>query len=104
MSALIVPDLVEVEARLSTEHDSDVAILLERQDVRALFEDVVQGVNTELPSYEQIKKFALLDAEFSVASGELTPTLKIRRRVVLERYGKAIDSLYRNPSSDESSV
>ena len=104
VSALIVPDLVEVEARLSTEHDSDVAILLERQDVRALFEEVVQGVNRELPSYEQIKKFALLDAEFSVASGELTPTLKIRRRVVLERYGKTIDSLYRNPSSDESSV
>ena len=104
VSALIVPDLVEVEARLSTEHDSDVAILLERQDVRALFEEVVQGVNRELPSYEQIKKFALLDAEFSVASGELTPTLKIRRRVVLERYGKTIDSLYRNPSSNESSV
>lgn len=104
VSALIVPDLVEVEARVSIDNDSDVAILLERQDVRALFEDVVQGVNTELPSYEKIKKFALLDAEFSVASGELTPTLKIRRRVVLERYGEAIDSLYRKPSSEESSV
>ena len=94
MSALIVPDLVEVEARLSAEHDSGVAVSLESQHVRPLFEMVVQRVNAELPSYEQIKKFVLLDAEFSIASGELTPTLKIRRRVVLERYAETIDSLY----------
>jgi long-chain acyl-CoA synthetase len=65
-----------------------------------LFEEVIRRVNAELPGYEQIKKFVLLDAEFSVASGELTPTLKIRRRVVLERYVETIAALYSSPSSE----
>ena len=47
-----------------------------------------------LASYEQIKKIAVLDREFSLEEGEITPTMKVRRKVVVERYAARIDKLY----------
>ena len=94
VSALLVPDFSEAAARVSVAADTDPATLVERPDVRTLFETVVERVNAELPRYERIRKFALLPTEFSVASGELTPTLKVRRRVVAEKCREVIDSLY----------
>ena len=94
VSVLIVPDFAEAAARASVSTDTDPETLVERPDVRALFELVVERVNAALPRYEQIKKFALLSKEFSIASGELTPTLKIRRRAVAERCHEVIEGLY----------
>jgi long-chain acyl-CoA synthetase len=51
-------------------------------------------VTKELASHEKIKKIALLDAEFSIESGELTPTLKVRRKFVEEKNSDVVDSLY----------
>ncbi len=56
---------------------------------------IVESKNAELQSYAKIKKFAVLPGEFSQGNGELTPTLKIKRRVVAERYRVTIDDLYR---------
>ena len=95
ISALIVPDRAETAARVAASDDADPATLAERPDVRGLFEELVQQVNAELPRYEQIRKFALLPREFSVASGELTPTLKVRRRVVADTWRDVIEDLYR---------
>ena len=78
----------------------DPATLVVRDDVRALFEVAIGHVNAELPRYEQIKNFELLPTEFSVASGELTPTLKVRRRVVVEKYQGVIEGLYTAASTD----
>jgi long-chain acyl-CoA synthetase len=94
VSVLIVPELSVAIARLSLPVETDLTVLVVRDDVRALFEVVIEHVNAELPRYEQIKKFALLSTEFSVATGELTPTLKVRRRVVVERCREVIASLY----------
>ena len=94
VSALIVPEFAAVAARVSLPAETNPATLVVRDDVRALFEVVIEQANAELPRYEQIKKFALLPTEFSVESGELTPTLKVRRRVVAERCHKAIEGLY----------
>ena len=94
VSALIVPEFVTAAVRVSLPAETDPATLVVRDDVRALFELAIGRVNAELPRYEQIKNFALLPTEFSVASGELTPTLKVRRRVVAEKYHEAIESLY----------
>lgn len=63
-------------------------------DVRPRVEAVVARVNETLAPYETIKKFALLESEFTIESGELTPTLKVRRRLIEERHRSIIDSLY----------
>ena len=65
--------------------DPRILDLLERQVAMA-----TQG----LARYETVKKIALLDKEFSVSGGELTPTLKIKRRVVNEKYKDVIDRMY----------
>ena len=94
VSALIVPEFTVTATRVSLAAETDPATLVARDDVRALFEVVIEQVNAELPRYEQIKKFVLLPTEFSVESGELTPTLKVRRRVVAEKFHEAIEGLY----------
>ena len=101
IAALIVPDFAEVAARVSAAPDTDPAELVERADVGALFERVVGQVNDGLPPYEQLRKFVLLPKEFSVAAGELTPTLKVKRRVVTERWRDVIEALYAEPSPAE---
>jgi long-chain acyl-CoA synthetase len=57
--------------------------------------EAVGRVNGQLASYETIKRFRLLPVEFSVESGELTPTMKIRRKVVSQRYAREIDEMFR---------
>jgi long-subunit acyl-CoA synthetase (AMP-forming) len=61
---------------------------------KAQVEKQVEEINKSLARYESIKKIALLPQELSVETGELTPTLKLKRRVILERYQDAIDALY----------
>jgi len=55
----------------------------------------VQAVNKELESYEQIKKYYTVDYRFSETSGELTPTLKVKRRIVMDKFKFEIDGLYK---------
>jgi len=59
-----------------------------------LFRRQIDAYTEELAQYEKVKAFALLVSELSVENGELTPTLKIKRRVVDERYRKVIDHIY----------
>ena len=61
---------------------------------RAHVEMQVEEINKSLARYESIKKITLLPQELSVETGELTPTLKLKRRVILERHKDAIDALY----------
>ena len=62
--------------------------------IRVALDEVVDSVNATLPSWEQVKKYNLVDTPFSIAAGELTPTLKVKRRVVGEKYKHLIDELY----------
>jgi long-chain acyl-CoA synthetase len=62
--------------------------------IREIYEQVVRDLTGHLPRYEQIKKIALLPQELTIESGELTPTLKVKRKVVEERYGDVIESMY----------
>ena len=70
--------------------------LVTRPDVLALYQEVVDALNRELSQFERIKKIALLPSEFSIESGELTPTLKVKRKVVEERWSDKIRALYGN--------
>lgn len=58
------------------------------------FQEYVDKVNTELAQFETIKYFRILPNDFSVETGELTPTLKVKRRVIAEKYKDVIDSMY----------
>jgi long-chain acyl-CoA synthetase len=55
----------------------------------------VEEKNTQLQSYAKIKKFAILPNDFTQEGGELTPTLKVKRKVVAEKYRDALEDLYR---------
>jgi long-chain acyl-CoA synthetase len=54
----------------------------------------VAALCSEMARYEQIKKIALIPNDFSIAGGELTPTMKVRRREVYEKYAGQIDAMY----------
>ena len=86
--------------RLRVWADSQGIALQDKQDLiadRRVFEFVkaeVTRVTRELADYEKVKRVALLPAEFTIEGGELTPTLKVRRRIVEEKYQDLIESLY----------
>jgi long-chain acyl-CoA synthetase len=73
---------------------SDYRDLVQREPVRLAVEAAVQTVNARLPSYETIKRYVLLPREFSQESGELTPTLKVKRKLVTNTYQRELDALY----------
>jgi len=62
--------------------------------VKELIQREIDGVNTGLPHWEQVKKFALVKRPWSIETGELTPTLKIKRRVIHEKHAVEIQTLY----------
>ena len=74
----------------------DMIELVHRAEVRELIQDVLDRANAKYAKVEQIKKFALLDRDLTQETGELTPTLKLKRNVVNERYQGVFDSLYAN--------
>jgi len=97
ISALIVPDFPKLEeyARANRIPFADRGELCRREDVISFMLAEVNRSTPDLASYERIKKIALLDREFAVASGEVTPTLKVRRTIVEKEYKSLIDSLYK---------
>jgi len=74
--------------------DRSVEALAKHPKVLQLMQERVDEVNRGLASFEQVKQFALLGTDFSQETGELTPTLKVRRKVVVEKYGRILDDLY----------
>jgi long-chain acyl-CoA synthetase len=62
--------------------------------VKEIYQGEVDRVNATLAPFEQIKRYALLERELSQEGGELTPTLKVRRRIVNEKFRSTIEALY----------
>jgi long-chain acyl-CoA synthetase len=94
-SALVVPNY-EVLAAWAKERElaGTREELLRRPEVVSHYMDLIGGMTGDLAQFEKIKKIALLTKEFTQESGELTPTLKVKRRVVEERYKPTIDAMY----------
>jgi long-chain acyl-CoA synthetase len=93
---LVVPNFVALEAEAKTRGwpYRTRRELLDRPDVHALYQAEIDRLNAGLAPFEQIKRFALLDRELSQDAGELTPTLKLKRRVITEHFAPVIDELY----------
>jgi long-chain acyl-CoA synthetase len=95
-SALITLNQEEIRAwaRQNGLEQKSLADLVAEERVRALVKAAVDELNARVPRHESIRKFALLPTEFSVESGELTPSLKPRRRVIEQKYADVLTSLY----------
>ena len=91
LNVLIVPNYAEPPAPFA---DMDPSAL--REDSR--FQETVQGLidraNERLPVHERLRRFRLLERELTIEEGEITPTLKVRRKIVNERYRDVIASMY----------
>ncbi len=96
ISVIIQPNFAVVEdwARRNEVKFSSREELVQTPKVRALFEVVIGAINDELARFETIKKFILVAEDFSIANGTMTPSMKVRRRMVEERYRPEIDALY----------
>ena len=92
---LITLDEEEIPA-YAKEHGlpEDIPALARDPQVRALIGEEIDRANAKYAQVEQVKKFAILDHDLSQATGELTPTLKVKRNVVNEKYANIFDALY----------
>ena len=92
--ALITLD--EVAAQKLAPAITDAAKLATSSEVRGAIQQQIDVVNQALARVQQIKKFAILARPFGITTGELTPTLKLKRKVITQLYDKEIDALYRD--------
>jgi long-chain acyl-CoA synthetase len=98
VAALITLDPTELEAWARERGiEGSPAALASHPAVHALVQDVVDGVNESHSRFEQIKQFTVLPRDFSAEEGEVTPTLKLRRRTCAEHFATEIDALYTRP-------
>jgi long-chain acyl-CoA synthetase len=70
------------------------AEMSKRPEIREAVQDIINKVNAEQPPYSTMKKFHVMDADFTQESGELTPTLKVKRKFASQKYKAIIDGLY----------
>jgi long-chain acyl-CoA synthetase len=82
---------------------SDLAALAKSPQVKALLQRDLDTVNTKLPPYETVKKFAIVYPDFAIETGELTPTLKVKRKVVIEKNKALLEGFY-NDRNERISV
>ena len=96
VSALLVPNieaLKEYAHSLNLKYHS-IEELLKKNHIREFYEAKVDQLQQSLASFEKVKKFKLLHQDFSMNLGELTPTLKIRRQIIINHFSSLIDEMY----------
>ncbi|MFA6410139.1 MAG: long-chain fatty acid--CoA ligase [Candidatus Buchananbacteria bacterium] len=94
--ALLIPDWQEITNSLTelgmTSKEPDQ--LINDPKLTALFKDRIEKINQQLADWEKIRKFKIIAAEFSQEKDELTPTLKLRRKIIEEHYQKELEKMY----------
>ena len=95
-AALLVPDFAKLEARFAAMklRAASREELVRHPEVLRLYQEVLDRLNGSLAQFERVKRFALLPTEFTMERGELTPTMKVRRQVVEQRWRSVIDTIY----------
>ena len=92
--ALIVPDWENLREALGETAPKDHVELSKLPEAIKIVQQDIARLTSSLVDYERIRRVALLPNEFSIDGGELTPTLKVKRKVIDERYGDLIEALY----------
>jgi long-chain acyl-CoA synthetase len=97
VGALIVPSIPNLKEWMRSKEIAYTtnADVVNNPKVLALYKELIESFNTFFNHVEQIKKFELLPEEWTIESGELTPTLKLKRKVIMEKYRPAIDRIYK---------
>ena len=98
LSALIVPDFEALQEYADTHkiRYNKVEELTKNKEINDLIEKDMSKFQKKLANYERVRKFTLLDKPFSLESGEITPSMKVRRKYVEERYQHLIEEMYEN--------
>ncbi|MCT3646479.1 long-chain fatty acid--CoA ligase [Elizabethkingia anophelis] len=96
VSALIVPNFEFLKGELSKMNIPFTSWneIVKDEAINKLYKTKIEEFQTSLASFEKVKKFVLMPAEFEIGSGEITPTLKIKRKVVSEKYKDLIEQMY----------
>ena len=97
LSALIVPDYEALKefADANRIQYKDVDDLVNMKQIYELLEKDLKQFQNKLANYEKVRKFAILDKPFSIEGGEMTPSLKLKRKVIEERYKDLIEGMYK---------
>jgi long-chain acyl-CoA synthetase len=96
--ALVIGDRRPYLTALITLDEGELAKLEPGTDTQALVQQVVDEYNADKASFEQVKRFAILPRDFSAEEDEVTPTMKLRRKIVGEHFADEIDALYADAS------
>lgn len=96
VSALVVPNFEFLQKKLDELkiNFTNWKDILDLQPIKELYKQKIDEFQHSLPSVEKVKKFILMPSEFEIHTGEITPTLKIKRNIVLKKYEKLIDKMY----------
>ncbi len=96
VTALVTVNAANAESLpgMETYKGQDVAVIVTAKPVQEAVQSAFAKVNRELADFERVRKFRILGREFTIESGELTPTMKVRRGRVLENYRDVVSELY----------
>jgi long-chain acyl-CoA synthetase len=96
LSALIVPDISSIKEFADSNNISynDIQELVNNEEVYKLIENDIGLIQKNLSNYERVRRFVLLEKPLSLEEGEVTPSLKIKRKVIEEKYSNLIESMY----------
>ena len=96
MAALVVPDydVLETYAKGEGISFSGWEDLVQNEEIQTLYNKEIRGISKELASHEKVRDFRLIPNNFTVETGELTPTLKVKRRVIVDRYADFIEDIF----------
>ena len=94
--ALIVPDAAFAEswARASKRENHELSALVDEADFRTMIGRAVDRINADLSTIEKIRRFTITAEPFTIENGMMTPTLKIRRHMIRNKHGDALEALY----------
>jgi long-chain acyl-CoA synthetase len=103
IACLLVPDFAALEAAAESHGwpANDRAALIAHPEVVERFQEGVELVNEHLARFEQIKRFEILPREFSLEAGEITPTMKLRRKVIADQFANQLARLYEGHGSPQ---
>ncbi len=107
VGALIVPSFTNLQAWMKQQGINYTAVeeAIVNPKVLAMYKDIVEKMNQNFNHVEQVKKFELLPREWSIETGEMTPKMSLKRKIIMEKYKDAIDRIYdRNLNSENQGL